>query len=60
MFIELKTSDGSDTFVLNCFQIVSVHENMSGATDLYSIHDEKFITSEKYKDVIEKLNAVIK
>lgn len=58
MFIEFKTSDGTGTFVLNAFQIVSINETISGTAALVTIHDEKFITSEKYKDVIEKLSAI--
>jgi len=58
MFIEFKTSDGNDTFVLNAFQIVSIHETISGTATLVTIHDEKFITSEKYKDVVEKLSVL--
>ena len=58
MFIEFKTSDGSGTFVLNAFQIVSIHETISGTAALVTIHDEKFITSEKYKDVVEKLSVL--
>lgn len=58
MFIEFKTSDGNGTFVLNAFQIVSINETISGTAALVTIHDEKFITSEKYKDVIEKLSTI--
>lgn len=58
MFIEFKTSDGTGTFVLNAFQIVSIHETLAGTAALVTIHDEKFITSEKYKDVIEKLSTI--
>lgn len=58
MFVEFKTSNGNDTFVLNAFQIVSIHETISGTANLITIHDEMFMTSEKYKDVVEKLSVL--
>ena len=58
MFIEFKTSDGTGTFVLNAFQIVSVNETISGTAALFTVQNERFSTSEKYKDVIEKLSTI--
>lgn len=58
MFIEFKTVDGNITFLLNAFQIVSVHETTGGNTAIYTVRNETFKTSEKYKDVVEKLSAI--
>lgn len=58
MFIEFKTSDGTGTFVLNAFQIVSINETIAGSAALFTIHNETYITSEKYKDVLEKLETI--
>lgn len=58
MFIEFKTSDGTGTFVLNAFQIVSINETIAGSAALFTIHGETYITSEKYKDVIKKLETI--
>jgi len=58
MFIEFKTSDGTGTFVLNAFQIVSINETIAGSAVLFTIHGETYTTSEKYKDVIKKLETI--
>lgn len=57
MFVEFKAHN-DHMFVLNAFQIVSVHETISGTAAIVTIHNETFTTSEKYKDVVEKLSAI--
>ena len=58
MFIEFKTRSGKSTFVLNAFQIRSVHKKDDLVEIITTDSHNNYITSEKYEDVIEKLSAI--
>ena len=59
MFVEFKTRSGKDTFVVNAFQIISVHKTLDGLVQINTTDtNHNYITSEKYKDVIEKLSTI--
>lgn len=50
IFVEFKTLNGKDTFILNAFQIISVVFTAEG-------HIE-FITTDNNRDVLEKLETI--
>ncbi len=59
MFIEFKTRSGKETFVLNAFQIVSVHKTQDDCVQINTTDTHhNYVTSEKYEDVIEKLSTI--
>lgn len=59
MFVEFKTLNGKDTFILNAFQIISVLVTAEGHIEFITTDNNRdYITSEYYRDVLEKLETI--